>query len=497
VVSCRMKLKFALTISLLCGAVMPYAFSPYHWLFLAVIGLGGWLFITMQRPEHAFKLGWAFGFGWFGGGAWWLADTFHIYGHIHYALALVAVALIGIVLGSVFGLWAWIFAKLLRNNIDALWLFPVVGTFIEWLRSFLFTGLPWTAIGNLIIETPASSWLSVLGSYGSTFIILLFISSAALLLQKETQMETRKFAVIGIVIGLGAFLFSPQITVPENPSHTAALIQPNIPQDQKWNASFLQTTMNRLAQLSAQAGNVDLIVWPEASVPFYLSRSPSWNTWLVEHMNGWNTPVIFGAIERINKSSGKSQNGLFLHQTNQEERQFVGKHHLVPFGEYVPSWVPWLGKLVPDIGDFEAAQDNGLLTFGNQHFGSIICYESIFPDETKDRIKAGADVLIVVTNDAWYDHSPAAWQHLQASQARAIESGRYILRATNTGISAIISPDGKVQETMPWWQEGFVKGKYQPLTHITLYQQWGDKPILFIVFLGLGFGLFRIYRGRA
>ena len=486
-----MNFRVALILSLLCGTMMPYAFAPYHWVFLALLGFGGWLFFTIQQPKHAFKLGWAFGFGWFGGGGWWLADTFQVYGHLPYAIGLMAVAVLGLILGLFFAIWGWGMLKLSQSHADILWLFPVIGVLEEWLRTYIFTGLPWTAIGNLAVDTPFSSWLSIVGSYGTTFVLLLFTSAITLLFSTAT----RKHGIIGVLICIPIFVLSPQIDVPEQPSHTVALIQPNVPQDQKWDAAFLQDTMFTLTRLSEQASDTDLIIWPEAAVPMYLSHAPAWNTWLKNQVISWNTPLIFGGLKYDPKSK-KSKNGLYLDADGKSARRFVGKHHLVPFGEYVPSWLPWLGKMVPDIGDFEQAQDNGILTLGEQRFGSIICYESIFSDEAAARVSLGANVLIVVTNDAWYDQSPAAWQHLQASQVRAIETGRYVLRATNTGVTAIISPDGNIQATMPWWQAGFVRAHYQPLTHTTSYQQWGDKPILIIVFLGLGFGLFRFNRGR-
>jgi len=474
---------------------MPFAFAPHNLIVLAVLGLSAFLYLIMQQPKHAFKLGWAFGFGWFGFGGWWLADTFQTYGHLPYIVGLFVVVLFGLIMGSFLAFWAWFAVKLRQKDYELFWIFPLVGVLEEWLRSFLFTGLPWAALGNLLLETPASSWISIFGNYGATLILLLAVSSLVFLVTTKH----RKLATLGLTICLLALIFSPRIEVPNKPTHQAALIQPNTAQDQKWDAAFAQNIMFGLAKLSAQAGDVDIIVWPEAAVPMYLSHAPNWNAWLTKQINTWHAPVIFGGIKLIdnhNRTPKKSQSVLFLAQQGETARPFVGKHHLVPFGEYVPAWMPWLSKLVPDIGDFEQATDNGILTVGEQKFGSLICYESIFSDEAAARVEQGANVIIVATNDAWYGKSPATWQHTQAAQVRAIETGRYVLRAANTGISAIISPDGKIQKSMPWWQDGIVLGRYQPLTHITLYQQWGNIPVLILVFLGLGFGLVQRYRGK-
>ena len=485
-----MPIRIAYFLSLLSGALLPFAFAPYHIFPLAILGLSGWLYLLSQHSDHAFKLGLLFGFGWFGLGGWWLADTFHIYGHIPYILGLLAVAAIGIVLGLCFAGWAWLLAKLKKTNFDLLWLFPATGLLEEWLRSFIFTGLPWTAIGNLSTETTLSGWVPLFGSYFATFIMLLLAASITLLFTPQT----RKISTFVFTASICLFLLAPEVKIPDSPSHSVALIQPNIPQDQKWDSAFLKQTMFTLARLSEQAKGNDLIIWPEAAVPFYLSRATNWSAWLNEQFQSWQTPLLFGGI-RLSEND-KSQNVLYLAKPDGEKLSFVGKHHLVPFGEYVPSWLPFLGKLVPDIGDFEQASDNGLLTYQEQKFGSLICYESIFSDEASARVAEGANVLVVVTNDAWYDTSPAAWQHLQAAQMRALETGRYVLRAANTGVSAIIAPDGTTIQTMPWWQAGVVTGRYQPLTHQTLYQQWGNLPVLLLMWAGLGFAAYRIYRSK-
>jgi len=384
-------------------------------------------------------------------------------------------------------LWAWLFGILNHPRIT-LWLFPSLAVLEEWLRSFVFTGLPWTAIGNLLVDTPASSWISIVGSYGAAWFIVFIATTLVLLLTSEHK----KQAAVALAACLCVIFFSPRIDVPKHPTHTAALVQPNIPLDKKWDASFVRETMFRLVLLSEQAPDADLIVWPEASVPMYLSRNPGWDKWLAQTTQHWHGALAFGGIRLTD--TGKSQSGLFLAEKNQEKRTFAGKHHLVPFGEYVPSWLPFLGKMIPDIGDFEPASDNGVLTMHDQKLGSIICYESLFVEEAFARVRNGANVLIVVTNDAWYGKSPAAWQHFQASQVRAIENGRYVLRAANTGITAIIAPDGSIQKTMPWWEAGVVIGTYQPLNHATIYQQYGNTPIFTLAFAILLLAGYPLYR---
>ena len=463
-------------IALLCGVSMQFAFAPYHWIGLAIIALT--IIILLLRQAKSFLTAYCFGFGWFGAGSWWLADTFQQYGGLAAPIAWLIVCLIGLVLGLFPALWLWASLKLTdyTRKPYALWLFiPLTAILMEWLRGHLFTGLPWITLGSLTLDTPLSAWLSVFGAYGAAFMpALLAVSLAALCLKSQ-----RIYGLFGLLIISLLVIFPPQVPQAEGPESRVAIIQPNIPQNQKWDTAFLNMSMQRLTNLSEQyALESDLIIWPEAAVPFFLERSPTWKTWLFEHMQSWHTPIIFGGLKSFEQNN-TAQNGMYLFTTDEKEPSFVGKHHLVPFGEYVPSWLPWLHKLVPDIGDFRPASDSGVLQQGTNHIGSLICYESIFPEEARQRVQAGANVLAIITNDAWYDHSPAAWQHLQAAQMRAIETGRYVLRAANTGIYAIIAPDGHITATAPWWTTTAVTGTYRTSSRTTIYQTYGDGPALF------------------
>jgi len=472
----RLSLMF---LALLCGSAMPFAFAPYHHIWLAILSLAGLTWLIQSK--HPFLTGYSFGFGWFGLGAWWLAPTVHTYGGLAWAIAIIIPTLIGLIMGLFPAVWAWSCIKINRFNgkpFALLLILPCFAIIMEWLRGHLFTGLPWTSIGNLVLDTPASAWLSIFGVYGMAFLPISLAVSLTLFWQKNQ----RQYAIISMGLCALFVYFPPTIPQTSTSESQVALIQPNIPQDQKWDSKFLQQSIQHLIELSEKNANkVNLIIWPEAAIPFYLQQNPSWSNLLQKKMQQWNTLVLFGGL-KLFTDTNTSQNGLYLFDPRHPNQQhFVGKHHLVPFGEYIPSWLPWLRKIGPDIADFQPARDNGILTTDTVQFGSLICYESLFPEEARQRVQAGANVLIVVTNDAWYGHSPAAWQHFQASQARAIETGRYVLRVGNTGVSAIIAPDGHITNTTPWWQLAAITGTYHTSTIMTPYQTWGDTPA-FILF---------------
>ena len=462
-------------LALLLGGGMPFAFSPYDQAWLALPLLAGWLLLI--RCGNPLPTGLAFGFGWFGLGAWWLMPTLHTYGNLPWLAAAFCVMLVGLVMGMLPALWAWLTWRLAGTSGWALLVFPAAAVIEEWIRGHLFTGLPWTALGNLLLEIPGVGWATWFGVYGLAFLPALAAAALALLLASGRQAELRPAAAVGLALSIGLMLWAPACVDADGEERSVALVQANIPQDVKWDAAFLEETLSRYTRLSAEvAADSDIIIWPEAAIPFFLSRAPERDAWLAEQFSQWDRPILFGGLKLT--GGGTAQNGLYAHDPAEPERQFTGKHHLVPFGEYVPAWIPFLHTIVPEIADFRPATDTGVLQVRGYGFGALICYESLFPEEARQRIENGAQVLVNVTNDAWYGTTPAAWQHFQAARMRAVETGRYVLRAANTGISAIIDPHGRVVSQVPWWTQNVVRGSYRLSASQTPYVRWGDWPLL-------------------
>jgi len=471
---------------MLLGACMPYAFSPFDFKFLAIFCLAVWIHLFLRG--RAFATGFAFGLGWFGLGGWWLIQTFHHYGGVPYPLAALALLILGAVLALFPAIWAWLCWRLLDNEAMLLIWFPALAVFVEWARGGLFTGLPWTTLGNLVLDTPAVGWAAYAGVYGAAFLPAILSASVLLLIRRNSL----RWGIIGL--GLSAMLIwlAPPPFQPKGEVRTAALIQGNIPQDVKWNAGFLNETMQRYVRESERAARqVDVIIWPEAAVPFFPSRVPTWDGWLRKKMQSWSVPVLYGGIRKI-AGAHTAQNGMYLSVPDSNRRGFAGKQHLVPFGEYIPSWIPFLHKMIPVIADFHPAADSGVLESGSAHYGSLVCYEAIFPEQARARVRAGANVLVNITNDAWYGHTPAAWQHLQSARMRAVESGRYLLRAANTGITAVIAPDGSITHSAPWFIETTVFGAFRTSNKITPYERWGNMVLLLLLFPSLTLVMLRV-----
>lgn len=464
---------------LLAGGCMQFAYSPwdFRWLVLLLLVV----FVACLRLASPWRIGWCFGLGWFGLGGWWLAPMFEHYGHLPWVVAIACVVLIGLCMGAFVALWSALAVRWGGRDAGLLIVLPALAVIEEWLRGHMFTGLPWGALGQLLLDTPAVGWVSVLGMYGVSFFPVLIATALALLIFSEQQ----KIAASALLGCLLLVFLAPSLEGAEGLEKRARLVQPDIPQDVKWEPAFVDETMNRLIRLSyTSPEKVDLIVWPEAAVPFFLERSPGWDAWLKDWFAQGQTPVLFGGVRLLELADMSShapaaQTGMFLAHPD-GQREFAGKHHLVPFGEYVPGWLPWVKTLVPEVADFQPATDGGIVSLPDQRLGSLVCYESIFPEETRQRVAAGAQVLVVITNDAWYGHSPAAWQHLQAARMRAVESGRYVLRAANTGVTAVIAADGRVTASVPWWSEQSLMASYRLSDRQTVYQQWGDWPALLL-----------------
>jgi len=471
----RPALNLRLAAALACGAAMPFAYAPYDLKWLALLALTGWVLLLLVG--RAWATGYAFGLGWFGIGAWWLAPTLHTFGPLPWGWTVLAVACVGAVLAVFPALLAWTAHRLAFGKQGRmLLLLPLLAVGEEWLRGHLFTGLPWTPLGSLLLDTPAIGWAAIVGVYGAT---LLPVGLAAALAAMLAEIGLR-YGLVAFSLLLVAGFFAPPPYQAEGPAHRVALVQANIPQSLKWDGDFLNDTMARYARLSAEAAQkAEIIVWPEAAVPLFLERAPEWRQWLLEQMQGWDRPLLFGGL-KLAADESAAHNGLFLFTPGSTELQFVGKRHLVPFGEYVPEWIPFLHKFVPGIADFRPTADNGVLQPDGGRYGSLVCYEAIFPEQARQRAQTAA-VLINVTNDAWYGHTPASWQHMQAARMRAVETGRWLLRAANTGVSAIIAPDGQVVNSMPWFEEGVVYGEYRDASGQTPYLQRGDTPLLYLL----------------
>jgi apolipoprotein N-acyltransferase len=367
---------------------------------------------------------------------------------------------------------------------------------MEFLREFMLTGFPWSSLGY-----SQQAWLTVIqsadlfGVYGLSYLVVLCNMVCAECLQalwrKSPQDIPAKTVVVTAVLllmnyGYGYWCLQQDLDSRNESLHTA-LIQGNIPQDLKWQPENQLNTFRTYRNLSLQAeraGGKDLIVWPEAAMPFYFQDGGKLADSVSRLPTETGSFLLFGSpAYQMDAAGARYLNSAFLLSPS---GMIVGrgdKNHLVPFGEYVPlsGFLPFVNKLVAGIGDYSSGAINPLSIKGRS-LGVLVCYEVIFPELAREYIRQGSDLLVNITNDAWFGRSSAPWQHLAMARFRAVENRVWLARAANTGISALISPSGKVVQQTGLFEAGFLNGKVGLGARPRLYSRMGDLiPGLFLL----------------
>jgi apolipoprotein N-acyltransferase len=476
---------------LIAGAMAVTAFAPLGWFPLAILALAilfnQWL---LDTPRQAFWHGALFGLGFFGAGISWVYISIHTYGHV----PLVAASLVAIALVLVMALYPAVLGYLLKRIVPARsWpvvvaVFPAGWVLAEWLRGWLFTGFPWLTIGTSQIDSPLAGFAALLGNYGAGWVAAL--SAGLLLALLRGLAPIPSLVLLGALWSGGYFADRVEWTGPRGAPLQVALVQGNISQEDKWAPENLLHTLERYSALTFEQQGKDLIVWPETAIPaFYHQVADNFIPHLETELQARGATLLTG-IPVLDMTAWRYYNGVM---TIGEARRFYHKQHLVPFGEYLP--LRWLlgGRLdalaVPDA-DFSAGDaDQVLLQAAGVPVSSSICFEVVFGAEIIRALPEAA-LLVNVSNDAWFGDSLAPHQHLEMARMRAKETGRPMLRATNTGISAIIDHTGRVTARSRQFEEAVVSGTVAPRQGATPYVRFGNLPVLVLALICLLGGWF-------
>jgi apolipoprotein N-acyltransferase len=470
----------------------PFGIFPLPILALAVLF---WLWSRAERPAQAAWLGLSFGMGLFCFGIGWIYVALHIYGYMHPILAALATALFAAVNATLPALAGYVQARLrpfvvsLSNHerpFDMgawiLLVMPAIWTLAEWLRGLLFTGFPWLAVGySQVPNSPLAGYAPLFGVYGVS--LLVAVSAALLLVLWRARWSRQGKVAVGALLVLwlgGALLRTVAWTQPQGEPLKVSLLQGNIAQDEKFEEDRLIATLETYRRL-AQASDARLIVLPETALPLLRDNVPeSYHAILRDHARRNGGDILIGAFEKENGSYYNSAYSL-----GSSESQHYRKNHLVPFGEFIPlrSVFGWLINEVLQIPMGDQASGGAHqppLNVAGQKVAVNICYEDAFGEEII-RALPEATLLANVTNDAWYGESHAAMQHNQLSQMRALETGRMMLRATNTGVTSVIGVDGRVQAMLPQHEEGVLTAEVRGYVGSTPYVRWGNTGMLVLV----------------
>ncbi len=478
------------SLALFAGAVSVLAFSPFSLWWMSIVSISIlFALLSVSNITNAFRTGYLFGIGMFGFGVSWFFHSVHDYGQAHFAIAILTTIVLTLVFAIFPGLAIWLYSKLLRENSQAitrLCLFVSCWVLIEWVRSWIFTGFPWLLLGHVVIDSPFAGIIPIFGSYGASAVIAIIAVSIIELVRAQSGNAIK--GALGLLVLLAILTPLQWITwttpVGEK-SVRASLVQANIPFDMKWDPKRRSEIYKIYVRETFEHSDSKIIVWPETAIPTYYS--------LV------NQDFLQSLKQEINKQDIEILSGVFTYQREADretlfnslvtiggETQFYHKQRLVPFGEYWP--MRWLfghlrGLINIPMSDLSPGEGEPIVMMHGIPVGASICYEAAFGEEI-NRALPRAQLLANVSNDAWFGDSLAPHQHLQIVRSRALEAGRYMLRATNTGISAIIDPRGTVLVKSDQFIDEVVSGDVRPMQGRTPYIIWGNWGIISIM-LGL------------
>jgi apolipoprotein N-acyltransferase len=467
------------------GLLCVFGFAPFGIFLIPLLALAA-LFALWRNainPRAAGWLGFSFGLGFFLAGTGWIYVALHDFGGMPILLALPSTLLFSAFLALFFALAGYLQARFPYKHILVM---PAVWVLIEWLRGTIFTGFPWLTMGYANSDSWLAGYAPVFGVYGVSLAVALSAGLIAALFQPAApnglQTKLRLISYAAILWAGGGWLSSIAWTQPYGAPFSVTLVQGNIAQDRKFNEDALQGTLQTILSLSLQ-NPARLTLLSETAVPLFREEVPEYLLdQLRNHAIKNGGDILIGSFER---GLGGYYNGVFTQGMAPE--QHYRKHHLVPFGEFIPlrRLVGWIvnGVLKIPMSDLaRGASVQAPLAVAGQRVAADICYEDVFGEEII-RSLPEATLLVNITNDAWYGHSHAAAQHNQISQMRALESGRMMLRATNTGVSSIIAANGRVLQQLPQHTKAALTGIAQGYQGSTPYVRFGNAAVLLLIAL--------------
>jgi apolipoprotein N-acyltransferase len=438
--------------------------------------------VTSQR---AFMLGLVTGIAYFVGTTYWTGEVLQQFGGVPTALALLAMLLLALYLALFPALTAVMVAYLVRGaGRRALFLAPAVWVATEYLRGYLLGGFPWVPLGNSQVTVLAVAQLaSVFGVYGLSALVAFVSASLAYAALSAGRARLAGFGTAALVVAAvalwGVLRISDGSLTREGTPLRVGLIQGNIAQEDKWNrqqARRIFTTYIAMTRDAVRRG-AEFVIWPESSTPFMFEEDDVGQTAVRDLARELRVPILFGS-DQVDRSGGviRLYNAAFLITPEGETGGVYRKIHLVPFGEYIPfkNLLYFVSPLVERLADFAPGTSMVMLPVGSHQVNTAICYEVVYPSLIREAVLGGSQLLTTITNDGWYGYSSAPYQHFELASMRAIEQGRYLVRAANTGITGIVDPYGHVVQQSAIFEEVGLVGEARVLTGRTIYTAIGD-----------------------
>ena len=467
----------------LTGALTMLSFAPFALYPLALILVLPLLYAFRHcEPRAAARLGFAWGAGLFLAGTYWLYVSIHVFGEAPLAIAIFLMLGLVIIMGFYYAAAGWLVARLRgRSSVQFVVVAATVWVALEWLRGWFLSGFPWMTLGYSQVDSWLAGFAPVAGIFGVS--LMLMLSAAALLQVFETTGRQRiSFLTLAVLPWLaGAGLTLPSWTEVSGPDVRTTIVQGGVSQDRKWLREQFGQTLELYQATLTKHSDSRLIIWPEVAIPAVLDQIGGYVAGLEQQVASSNSTLLFGILERDASLENVYNSIIAIDGRNS---QVYRKRHLVPFGEYfpVPDFVrEWMRMMSLPYSDISAGDDvQPLLAMpdGNR-LAVAICYEDAYAAEQLYALP-DATILINVSNDAWFGDSIAPHQHLEIARMRALEAGRFVVRATNNGVSAFIGPDGSVLDAGPQFEYVAMTRDITPLTGSTPYVRTGNWPVVLL-----------------
>jgi len=472
------------------------SFSDYQLWYCAYISVVPLLMVLENKNQRSgFVAGLAFGTISSVLMLYWVTVAMSVYGGIHWFFSALLLLILGMILGLIFfAPMTYLISYLNTKKIHPLITVPPIWVAFEYLKTYLFTGFPWNLTGySQLPFLKIIQIADITGVYGVSFLVI-FINTGIYMFLKNFIVHRRVSIKEALIVLIAFFLTVVYGSYQENrwnelikagQQFNFGLIQGNINQDQKWDQAYQDETMRIYTELTIRSFNngAEVVVWPETATPFYFQSASRYREQILDLAKQYRKWLIFGSPAYTYKNK---KMWLYNSAYSVSPSGFVSdrydKMHLVPFGEYVPlkSLLFFVDKLVPAAGDFSAGEEMVLLNVNNFKIGMSICYEIIFPGHVRRSVKKGADLLVTITNDAWFGRTVAPGQHFRMAAFRAVENRRPLLRAANTGITGYVDQTGRVIAKTQIFTTAWLNGTVNIVKEMSFYSKYGDVFSIFM-----------------
>ncbi|PID46213.1 MAG: apolipoprotein N-acyltransferase [Proteobacteria bacterium] len=493
--------------SLVSGACLVLALAPFNLFPIAYVAPAVLFYLLLRtyRRAQSVKLAWAFGIGLFGAGASWVFQSMYSFASTPFVLAAFLTFLFVLALALQIALFGFIVSFFNKGLLvlRLLLVYPAAWVLVEWIRGWFLTGFPWLYIGHSQIDTWFAHFAPIGGSLLVSWVTAVVAGALVVIFavhhpeqDHQASLDTERdkpvaglsiqrsrgiaIAVVLLLTGSAWYLSTKDWVQPTGESLKVSLIQGNIAQDKKWLPENRVPSVELYMKLTRENWDSDLIIWPETAIP---GRFSDFNDFVLAPMHSeamtTNTHLVVGGFHESEK--GQFKNSTIVLGGDVAEVDLYSKRHLVPLGEYIPllKYLRWLERWMNiPYDNLSVGDEDGLQTIGKHRAQMSICYEDAFGEEII-RDLPEANYLVNVTNDGWFSGSVEPYQHMQIARFRALEAGRYLLRATNTGVTGIVNHRGEILHTMPAYQQGVVSGDMMILTGSTPYVRFGNVLVVF------------------